>query len=230
MILNLKDVRKTYNQGTEKINAVDGVDLTVQRGDFISIIGDSGSGKTTLLNIIGAIDDQTSGQVLIDNIELKNLNEEERTVFRRKNIGFIFQNYNLIPILNVRENIIMPLNLDDRETDESYFNEIVELFEIKDKLNSFPNELSGGQQQRVAIARALISNPKIILADEPTGNLDNRNSEKIMNLFAQMNKRFNQTIIMITHNLELTKYSNRVIKISDGKIIDEVRNEKSRLN
>lgn len=225
MILNLKDVRKTYEQGMEKINAVEGVNLTVQYGEFISIIGESGSGKTTLLNIIGGIDDQTSGEVLIENIELKNLNEEERTVFRRKNIGFIFQNYNLIPILNVRENIILPLNLDGREVDEVYLNEILELLDIKNKLYSFPNELSGGQQQRVAIARALISKPKIILADEPTGNLDHKNSEKIISLFSQMNKKFKQTIVMITHNLELTKYSNRVIKILDGKIIEERYNE-----
>lgn len=225
MILNLKDVRKTYEQGMEKINAVEGVNLTVQYGEFISIIGESGSGKTTLLNIIGGVDDQTSGEVLIENIELKNLNEEERTVFRRKNIGFIFQNYNLIPILNVRENIILPLNLDGREVDEVYLNEILELLDIKNKLYSFPNELSGGQQQRVAIARALISKPKIILADEPTGNLDHKNSEKIISLFSQMNKKFKQTIVMITHNLELTKYSNRVIKILDGKIIEERYNE-----
>ncbi|WP_232618480.1 ABC transporter ATP-binding protein [Anaerococcus vaginalis] len=163
---------------------------------------------------------------MFDDVELNNLNEEELTEYRRKNIGFIFQEYNLIPILNVRENIILPLNLDGKEADNDYLDEILDLLEIKQKISAFPNQLSGGQQQRVAIARALISKPKVILADEPTGNLDQRNSQNIMELFVQMNKKFNQTIIMITHNLELTKYCDRVIRILDGQIVEDKKNEK----
>lgn len=163
---------------------------------------------------------------MFDDLELNNLNEEELTEYRRKNIGFIFQEYNLIPILNVRENIILPLNLDGKEADKDYLDEILDLLEIKQKISAFPNQLSGGQQQRVAIARALISKPKVILADEPTGNLDQRNSQNIMELFVQMNKKFNQTIIMITHNLELTKYCDRVIRILDGQIVEDKENEK----
>lgn len=163
---------------------------------------------------------------MFDDVELNNLNEEELTEYRRKNIGFIFQEYNLIPILNVRENIILPLNLDGKEADNDYLDEILNLLEIKQKISAFPNQLSGGQQQRVAIARALISKPKVILADEPTGNLDQRNSQNIMELFVQMNKKFNQTIIMITHNLELTKYCDRVIRILDGQIVEDKKNEK----
>ena len=179
-----------------------------------------------MLNLIGGIDHQTEGKIMFDDVELDNLNEEELTEYRRKNIGFIFQEYNLIPILNVRENIILPLNLDGKEADNDYLDEILDLLEIKQKISAFPNQLSGGQQQRVAIARALISKPKVILADEPTGNLDQRNSQNIMELFVQMNKKFNQTIIMITHNLELTKYCNRVIRILDGQIVEDKINEK----
>lgn len=224
-MLVLKDVVKIYPQGDTEIPAVNRVNLTVQDGEFLSIIGDSGSGKTTLLNLIGGIDKQTSGQIFLDGLELKNLNEEELTEYRRKNIGFIFQEYNLISILNVRENIILPLHLDGREVDEIYFNEILDLLEISSKLESFPNELSGGQQQRVAIARALISRPKIILADEPTGNLDYRNSRNILELFVRMNRQFHQTILMITHNLELTKYSDRVVRILDGRVDEVLQNE-----
>ncbi|EEU13321.1 ABC transporter ATP-binding protein [Anaerococcus vaginalis] len=179
-----------------------------------------------MLNLIGGIDHQTEGKIMFDDVELNNLNEEELTEYRRKNIGFIFQEYNLIPILNVRENIILPLNLDGKEADNDYLDEILDLLEIKQKISAFPNQLSGGQQQRVAIARALISKPKVILADEPTGNLDQRNSQNIMELFVQMNKKFNQTIIMITHNLELTKYCDRVIRILDGQIVEDKKNEK----
>ncbi len=179
-----------------------------------------------MLNLIGGIDHQTEGEIMFDDVELNNLNEEELTEYRRKNIGFIFQEYNLIPILNVRENIILPLNLDGKEADSDYLDEILDLLEIKQKISAFPNQLSGGQQQRVAIARALISKPKVILADEPTGNLDQRNSQNIMELFVQMNKKFNQTIIMITHNLELTKYCDRVIRILDGQIVEDKKNEK----
>lgn len=224
-MLVLKDVVKIYPQGDTEVPAVNFVNLTVQDGEFLSIIGDSGSGKTTLLNLIGGIDKQTSGQIFLDGLELKNLNEEELTEYRRKNIGFIFQEYNLISILNVRENIILPLHLDGREVDEIYFNEILDLLEISSKLESFPNELSGGQQQRVAIARALISRPKIILADEPTGNLDYRNSRNILELFVRMNRQFHQTILMITHNLELTKYSDRVVRILDGRVDEVLQNE-----
>lgn len=226
MALTIDKVKKIYKQGEIEVNAVNDVSFTVKEGEFLSIIGDSGSGKTTLLNLIGGIDHQTEGKIMFDDVELDNLNEEELTEYRRKNIGFIFQEYNLIPILNVRENIILPLNLDGKEADNDYLDEILDLLEIKEKISAFPNQLSGGQQQRVAIARALISKPKVILADEPTGNLDQRNSQNIMELFVQMNKKFNQTIIMITHNLELTKYCNRVIRILDGQIVEDKKNEK----
>ncbi len=226
MTLIIDKVKKIYKQGEIEVKAVNGVSFTVKEGEFLSIIGDSGSGKTTLLNLIGGIDHQTEGKIMFDDVELNNLNEEELTEYRRKNIGFIFQEYNLIPILNVRENIILPLNLDGKEADNDYLDEILDLLEIKQKISAFPNQLSGGQQQRVAIARALISKPKVILADEPTGNLDQRNSQNIMELFVQMNKKFNQTIIMITHNLELTKYCDRVIRILDGQIVEDKKNEK----
>ncbi|HFH9414824.1 TPA: ABC transporter ATP-binding protein [Streptococcus pyogenes] len=226
MTLIIDKVKKIYKQGEIEVKAVNGVSFTVKEGEFLSIIGDSGSGKTTLLNLIGGIDHQTEGKIMFDDVELNNLNEEELTEYRRKNIGFIFQEYNLIPILNVRENIILPLNLDGKEADNDYLDEILDLLEIKQKIFAFPNQLSGGQQQRVAIARALISKPKVILADEPTGNLDQRNSQNIMELFVQMNKKFNQTIIMITHNLELTKYCDRVIRILDGQIVEDKKNEK----
>ncbi|MDO5717422.1 MAG: ABC transporter ATP-binding protein [Tissierellia bacterium] len=226
MSLILKNVKKVYQQGEIEVKALKGINLNVNTGEFISVIGDSGSGKTTLLNIIGGIDHQTSGDVILDTLELKNLNEEKLTEYRRKNIGFIFQNYNLIPILNVRENIILPLNLDGKEVDEEYLDEILELLEIEEKTSAFPNQLSGGQQQRVAIARALICKPKIILADEPTGNLDQRNSQNIIELFVRMNKKFNQTIIMITHNLELTRHCDRVIRIIDGEIVEVNKNER----
>lgn len=226
MALIIDKVKKIYKQGEIEVKAVNDVNFTVKEGEFLSIIGDSGSGKTTLLNLIGGIDHQTEGKIMFDDVELNNLNEEELTEYRRKNIGFIFQEYNLIPILNVRENIILPLNLDGKEVDNDYLDEILDLLEIKQKISAFPNQLSGGQQQRVAIARALISKPKVILADEPTGNLDQRNSQNIMELFVQMNKKFNQTIIMITHNLELTKYCDRVIRILDGQIVEDKKNEK----
>ena len=226
MALTIDKVKKIDKQGEIEVKAVNDVSFTVKEGEFLSIIGDSGSGKTTLLNLIGGIDHQTEGKIMFDDVELNNLNEEELTEYRRKNIGFIFQEYNLIPILNVRENIILPLNLDGKEADNDYLDEILDLLEIKQKISAFPNQLSGGQQQRVAIARALISKPKVILADEPTGNLDQRNSQNIMELFVQMNKKFNQTIIMITHNLELTKYCNRVIRILDGQIVEDKKNEK----
>lgn len=226
MTLIIDKVKKIYKQGGIEVKAVNDVSFTVKEGEFLSIIGDSGSGKTTLLNLIGGIDHQTEGKIMFDDVELNNLNEEELTEYRRKNIGFIFQEYNLIPILNVRENIILLLNLDGKEADNDYLDEILDLLEIKQKISSFPNQLSGGQQQRVAIARALISKPKVILADEPTGNLDQRNSQNIMELFVQMNKKFNQTIIMITHNLELTKYCDRVIRILDGQIVEDKKNEK----
>lgn len=226
MALTIDKVKKIYKQGKIEVKAVNNVSFTVKEGEFLSIIGDSGSGKTTLLNLIGGIDHQTEGKIMFDDVELNNLNEEELTEYRRKNIGFIFQEYNLIPILNVRENIILPLNLDGKEADNDYLDEILDLLEIKQKISAFPNQLSGGQQQRVAIARALISKPKVILADEPTGNLDQRNSQNIMELFVQMNKKFNQTIIMITHNLELTKYCDRVIRILDGQIVEDKKNEK----
>lgn len=222
-IVKINNLKKHFGEEPNIVKAVDDIELSIDEGEFVSIIGDSGSGKTTLLNLIGGVDRPTSGEIVIANQDINELTNDELTRFRRKHIGFIFQNYNLVSILNVRENILLPLDLDDRQYDEEYFNEIVSTVGIDDKLDEFPVKLSGGQQQRVAIARALITKPKIILADEPTGNLDHKNGENIINLLIESNKRFNQTILMITHNLELAKKANRILEILDGKIVKEKR-------
>ncbi|CAK7051150.1 ABC transporter ATP-binding protein [Tissierella sp.] len=220
-IVKINHLKKYFGEEPNIVKAVDDIELFINEGEFVSIIGDSGSGKTTLLNLIGGVDRPTSGEIFIENQDINELKNDELTKFRRKNIGFIFQNYNLVSILNVRENILLPLDLDDGKCDEEYFYEIVNTMGIDDKLDEFPAKLSGGQQQRVAIARALITKPKIILADEPTGNLDHKNGENIINLLIESNKRFNQTILMITHNLELAKKANRILEILDGKIVKE---------
>ncbi|WMM26145.1 ABC transporter ATP-binding protein [Tissierella sp. MB52-C2] len=220
-IVKINYLKKYFGEEPNIVKAVDDIELFIDEGEFVSIIGDSGSGKTTLLNLIGGVDRPTSGEIIIANQDINELTNDELTRFRRKHIGFIFQNYNLVSILNVRENILLPLDLDDRQYDEEYFNEIVSTVGIDDKLEEFPAKLSGGQQQRVAIARALITKPKIILADEPTGNLDHKNGENIINLLIESNQRFNQTILMITHNLELAKKANRILEILDGKIVKE---------
>ncbi|MFG6328357.1 MAG: ABC transporter ATP-binding protein [Lachnospiraceae bacterium] len=219
IILETKDLKKVYGKGEAKVNALNGIDLLVHRGEFVAIVGTSGSGKSTFLNMAGGLDVPTSGEVIVDGKNLDILSENELTIFRRRKIGFIFQQYNLIPMLNVYENIILPLKLDGRKADNTYIDDIVEALGIKSKLKSLPKQLSGGQQQRVAIARALAVKPAIILADEPTGNLDSSTSQDVLGLLKITSAKFNQTIIMITHNEEIAQLAERIIRIEDGRIV-----------
>ena len=219
IILQAKGLKKYYGKGETMVRALDGVDLAIQRGKFTAIIGTSGSGKSTLLNMLGGLDTPSSGSILVDHTELAKLNSEEATVFRRKQIGFVFQNYNLVPVLSVWENIILPISLDGRRPDRKFIMKIVQLLGLEKKLDSLPNQLSGGQQQRVAIARALASKPSIILADEPTGNLDTRTSDDVIGLLKMTSREFHQTIVMITHNPEIARMADRVIHIEDGHIV-----------
>lgn len=219
-ILETKELKKYYDSGEYITKALDGVSLEIEEGEFVAIVGASGSGKSTLLNMIGGLDIPTSGSVLVKGKKIGQLNEEELTVFRRRNIGFVFQNYNLIPTLNVYENIVFPVELDGNDIDKDFLNKIVTILGIDKKLENLPGNLSGGQQQRVAIARALITKPAIILADEPTGNLDTQSSLEVMGLLKQASERFCQTIVMITHNMNLAQMTDRIIRIQDGKIID----------
>lgn len=219
-ILETKELKKYYDSGEYITKALDGVSLEIEEGEFVAIVGASGSGKSTLLNMIGGLDIPTSGSVLVKGKKIGQLNEEELTVFRRRNIGFVFQNYNLIPTLNVYENIVFPVELDGNDIDKDFLNKIVTILGIDKKLENLPGNLSGGQQQRVAIARALITKPAIILADEPTGNLDTQSSLEVMGLLKQTSERFRQTIVMITHNMNLAQMTDRIIRIQDGKIID----------
>ena len=218
-ILKVKDLRKVYGIGETQVNALDGINLTVQRGEFVAIVGSSGSGKTTFLNMGGGLDVPTSGKIIVDQKKIQELSDDELTVFRRRKIGFIFQQYNLIQMLNIWENIILPLKLDGRKVDEEYILEITQILGIREKLNFIPSKLSGGQQQRVAIARALATKPAIVLADEPTGNLDSKTSQDVMGLLKVTSSRFNQTIIMITHNEEIAQLADRILRIEDGKIV-----------
>lgn len=218
-ILKVKDLRKVYGIGETQVNALDGINLTVQRGEFVAIVGSSGSGKTTFLNMVGGLDVPTSGKIIVDQKKIQELSDDELTVFRRRKIGFIFQQYNLIQMLNIWENIILPLKLDGRKVDEEYILEITQILGIREKLNFIPSKLSGGQQQRVAIARALATKPAIVLADEPTGNLDSKTSQDVMGLLKVTSSRFNQTIIMITHNEEIAQLADRILRIEDGKIV-----------
>ena len=218
-ILKVKDLRKVYGIGETQVNALDGINLTVQRGEFVAIVGSSGSGKTTFLNMVGGLDVPTSGKIIVDQKKIQELSDDELTVFRRRKIGFIFQQYNLIQMLNIWENIILPLKLDGRKVDEEYILEITQILGIREKLNFIPSKLSGGQQQRVAIARALAAKPAIVLADEPTGNLDSKTSQDVMGLLKVTSSRFNQTIIMITHNEEIAQLADRILRIEDGKIV-----------
>lgn len=220
-ILEVKNVTKYYGKKDNLVKALDGVDLTVEEGEFIAITGASGSGKSTLLHCIGSVDIPTSGSILINGEDIHKLNDEKQSKMRRSKIGLIYQFYNLIPTLNVEENIVLPSDLDKRAIDKKYYNELIELLGLKDRLKHLPSELSGGQQQRVAIARALINRPALLLADEPTGNLDSKNSIEIMELLVSANKKYNQTIIMVTHDMNLAKYAKRIISIEDGKIIDD---------
>ncbi len=221
-ILRTEDLVKTYGQGENSFNAVDGISMTVEKGEFVSIVGASGSGKSTLMHMLGGVDRPTSGKVIIDGTELNGMNNDKLAVFRRRQIGIVYQFYNLIPILTVEENITLPLDLDGKAVDKEKLDSILDTLGIKEKRGSLPNELSGGQQQRVSIARALISDPAILLADEPTGNLDSKATEDIVSLLKMTNKKFNQTIIMITHNLEIAKAADRILTVSDGKLVGEV--------
>lgn len=220
-VVKIKGLVKTYINGNNVVKALDGIDLTINKGDFVAIVGTSGSGKSTLLNMIGGLDYPTSGEVIINGEKLSNLKNDKMTIFRRRNIGFVFQSFNLIPILNVHENIILPCQLSDEDLEKEYFDKIVTTLGLADKLDYLPNNLSGGQQQRVAIARALITNPSIILADEPTGNLDTKTSLEVIELIKTTCNRFNQSVVMITHNLEIAKKADRIIYIEDGKIVRE---------
>ncbi len=220
VILETTDLTKVYGKGDTKVNALAGVSLFVEKGEFVAIVGTSGSGKSTLLHILGGLDKSTSGTVIVDGKNLGNLKDEEMTIFRRRNIGFIFQNYNLIPMLNVMENIMLPVKLDGKKIDEEYFKSVIKTLGIETKLDSLPNNLSGGQQQRVAIARALVTKPAIILADEPTGNLDSKTSQDVLGLIKVTSEQFHQTIIMITHNEEIAQLADRIIRIEDGKIVE----------
>ena len=218
-ILKATGLKKYYGKGDTMVKALDGVDLEIEKGKFTAIIGTSGSGKSTLLNMLGGLDIPSEGSIKVGDAELAKLNSEQATIFRRKQIGFIFQNYNLVPVLSVWENIIFPIALDGRKPDKAFIMQVVRLLGLEKKLDSLPNNLSGGQQQRVAIARALASKPSIILADEPTGNLDTKTSDDVIGLLKMTSKEFRQTIVMITHNPEIAQMADRVVRIEDGRIV-----------
>ncbi len=218
-ILETKNLQKVYGSGETAVYALRCVNLDVERGEFIAVVGTSGSGKSTLLHMLGGLDRPTAGDVMVDGKSLFTLKDEALTIFRRRKIGFVFQNYNLVPVLNVYENIVLPIQLDGNTIDENYVSEIIKTLGIESKLNNLPGQLSGGQQQRVAIARALAAKPAIILADEPTGNLDTRTSQDVMGLLKVTSQKFGQTIVMITHNEEIAQLSDRMIRIEDGRIL-----------
>ena len=211
---------KYYGAAPHITKALDGVTLSVEQGEFVAIVGTSGSGKSTLLNMIGGLDVPTTGKVIVDGKELSRLNDEQLTIFRRRKIGFIFQNYNLVPVLNVYENIVLPVELDGDNVDKKFMDKVVRMLGLEDKQSSMPGNLSGGQQQRVAIARALVSKPAIVLADEPTGNLDSRTSNDVLGLLKATSQQFHQTLVMITHNNEIAQLADRIIRIEDGKIYE----------
>ena len=218
-ILQVTELKKYYGTQPYITKALDGVSLSIKEGEFVAIVGTSGSGKSTLLNMIGGLDVPTSGSIKVKDKELAKLNDEQLTIFRRRNIGFIFQNYNLVPILNVYENIVLPVELDGDTVDKAFLDEVVCMLSLEEKLNSMPTNLSGGQQQRVAIARALVSKPAIVLADEPTGNLDSRTSNDVLGLLKNTSSKYQQTLVMITHNNEIAQLADRIIRIEDGKIV-----------
>ena len=217
-ILQTADLKKYYQQGETVTKALDGVSLEINAGEFVSVVGTSGSGKSTLLHMMGGLDSPTSGKVIINGEDISQKSAEHLTVFRRRHIGFVFQNYNLVPVLNVYENIVLPVQLDGKKVDEKLLAEIVGVLGLKDKLENVPNNLSGGQQQRVSIARALLTKPEIILADEPTGNLDSKTSQDVLSLLKVTSMKFHQTVVMITHNDEIAQLADRIIRIEDGKI------------
>ena len=220
-ILKVENLKRVYGTGASKVVALDNVSFTVEKGEFVSIVGACGSGKSTLLHLIGGVDRPTSGKVFINDEDIYKLNNDDLAIFRRRQIGLIYQFYNLIPILNVIENISLPLELDGRKPDKKDLNEMLELLGLENRKSHLPSQLSGGEQQRVSIGRALITRPSLILADEPTGNLDSKASEEIVSLLKKTNKKYNQTIIMITHNLEIAKMTDRIITIEDGRIVDD---------
>ena len=218
-ILQTTELKKYYGAKPNITKALDGVNLSVEQGEFVAIVGTSGSGKSTLLNMIGGLDVPTSGKVIVDGRDLSTLKDEQLTIFRRRKIGFIFQNYNLVPVLNVYENIVLPVELDGNKIDKKFMKEVVQILGLEDKLNNMPNNLFGGQQQRVAIARALVSKPAIVLADEPTGNLDSKTSSDVLGLLKVTSQKFHQTLVMITHNNEIAQLADRIIRIEDGRIM-----------
>ncbi len=220
-ILKTIDLSKTYGKGESKVKALKNINIEIEKGKFTSIIGPSGSGKSTLLHCMAGLDDITSGKVLLDDKDISTLSEEKLSQLRRRNFGFIFQSFNLIPVVDVYENITLPVSLDSKKVDKTYVYEIIEILGLKDKIKKFPNELSGGQQQRVAIARALVNKPDIIFADEPTGNLDSKTTQEVINLLKLCVEKFGQTLIMITHNNEIAKMADVCIKVQDGKVLDE---------
>ena len=217
-VLKTEGLRKHYGSGENLVKALDGVDMWVKRGEFLAVVGTSGSGKSTLLHMLGGLDCPSGGKVYVDDKDISTLKEDALCIFRRRKIGFIFQSYNLVPVLNIYENIVLPVELDGNEVDKSYVNQVIEVLGLGSKLNSLPSQLSGGQQQRVAIARALAAKPAIILADEPTGNLDSRTSQDVLGLLKVTGEKFGQTIVMITHNEEIAQMADRIIRIEDGRI------------
>ena len=221
-ILKVESLTKIYGKGSTEVRALDDVSFKVNKGEFVAIVGASGSGKSTLLHLLGGVDRPTSGKVFIDGEDIFKLNDEKLAIFRRRQVGLIYQFYNLIPILNAEENITLPLSLDNRKVDEEELNDLIKLLGLERRKKHLPNELSGGQQQRVSIGRALITHPTIVLADEPTGNLDSKSSDEIVALLKKSNKEYKQTIVMITHNMEIAKEADRIIKIEDGRIVEEV--------
>ncbi len=218
-ILETKDLRKFYGSGDTQGKALDGVDLSVENGEFVAIVGTSGSGKSTLLHMLGGLDRPTSGAVLVDGKDIFSLKDEELTIFRRRKIGFVFQSYNLVPVLSVYENIVLPIQLDGGKVDQSYVNQVIEALGLEQKLQNLPSQLSGGQQQRVAIARALATKPAIIQADEPTGNQDSKTSQDVLSLMKVTGQKFAQTMVMITHNEEIAQMADRIVRIEDGRIV-----------
>ena len=219
-ILQASNLTKIYGSGENEVHALDGINFSVEKGEFVAIVGTSGSGKSTLLHMLGGLDRPTGGSVEVDAKEIFSLKDEELTIFRRRKIGFVFQNYNLVPVLNVYENIVLPVQLDGKTPEASYIDSIIETLGLERKLENLPNNLSGGQQQRVAIARALASKPAIILADEPTGNLDSKTSQDVLGLLKVTSQKYGQTIVMITHNEEIAQLADRIIRIEDGKIFE----------
>ncbi len=220
-ILKVKDLCKSYGKGNTLVKALDHVSFSVERGEFVAIVGASGSGKSTLLHLLGGVDHPTSGEIIIDGENVYQLNESNLAIFRRRQVGLIYQFYNLIPILNVEENITLPILLDGRKPDQAYLNELIEMLNLKKRINHLPNELSGGQQQRVSIGRALMNRPALLLADEPTGNLDSKASKDVVELLKLSNQKYKQTIIMITHDYNLALNADRIITIDDGKIVSD---------